>query len=123
MKRSPMKPRTTPLSRTAGLKASKPMKAKPDRELVKWSKDVRNRDLHTCQFSKCGFCRNVEGRGTVAHHIAPRGRRPDLKYDRANGITLCERRHYWIHFIDPIAATAMGLLSDESYEFVKKNAA
>lgn len=104
------KPRK-PLGWTGRLKRSR-MKVKPDRKLAAWSKAVRERDENQCRFPET-TCLN---RGTLhAHHIAPRGRRPDLVYELSNGVTLCFIHHQWCHD-HPIEATALGLLSDESYE-------
>jgi len=94
------------------------LKSKPDRKLIAWSKAVRERDDFTCQ--KCG--RRDPGI-VVAHHIAPRGRRRDLKYELSNGVTLCEIPcHQWVH-AHPIESTAAGFLSDESYELARRSAA
>jgi hypothetical protein len=30
-------------------------------------------------------------------HIEPKGRRPDLRHDPANGVTLCRRHHEFFH--------------------------
>lgn len=94
--------------------------ARVDPKLVKWSADVRERDLQTCQKPDCEFCHNVEGQGTIAHHVSPRSRRPDLRLDRTNGITLCPKAHTWCHFTDPLEATRLGLLSDSTYEAAMK---
>lgn len=75
---------------------------------VKWSNAVRERDEHTCQ--RCGTTNDIH-----AHHIAPRSRRPDLKYDVANGIALCGNCHRWCHE-NPKESTNAGFLSDVPYE-------
>ena len=72
-----------------------------------WSKQVRERDGHICQRCK--------GQGIHAHHVAPRGRRPDLKFDVNNGICLCLPCHDWCH-ANPKESTAAGFLSDVPYE-------
>lgn len=95
----------------------KRLKPKIDRKLVAWSKAVRERDDYTCQ--KCG--RRDPGI-VVAHHVAPRGRRRDLKYELSNGVTLCEIPcHQWVH-AHPLEATAIGLLSTETFEKARKAA-
>ena len=81
-----------------------------------WSQDVKQRDNFNCQ--RCG----VHSKQNHAHHIAPRSRRPDLKFDRANGITLCAECHRWVHE-HPVESTAAGLLSDVTYEAARKEAA
>ena len=72
-----------------------------------WARAVREKDGHICQ--RC------HGWGTEAHHVATRKRRPDLKHELSNGKTLCLDCHTWVH-AHPKAATALGLLSTESYE-------
>ena len=47
------------------------------------------------------------------------GSESDLKSDLNNGKTVCPDCHLWIHS-NPIEATAIGLLSDETYERAKK---
>lgn len=74
----------------------------------KWKKEVKERDENTCQRCfKQGFVH--------AHHVAPRSRRPDLKHELSNGISVCFDCHQWIHN-NPIEATELGLLSNEAYE-------
>ena len=91
------------------------LKAKPDPELRAWSKRIRERDK-VCQ--ELGGCKTGDTR-LDAHHIAPRGRRPDLRYTDSNGILLCRTRHQWIDTHQE-EAIAIGLLSDESYELAMK---
>lgn len=74
-----------------------------------WATTVKERDNYTCQ--RCG----VKHAENHAHHVAPRSRRPDLKYFVDNGKTLCSSCHTWVHH-HPKEATALGLLSDASYE-------
>lgn len=76
--------------------------AKVDRKLVAWSKAVRERDDYTCQMTGI---RDVER--NIAHHRAPRSRRPDLRLDIANGVTLTPESHQWVHD-NPKAATEAG---------------
>lgn len=78
-----------------------------------WKEAVRKKDASTCQ--KCG---KVE-KHIHTHHVAPRSRRPDLKHDVANGKCLCGSCHQWVHW-NPKEATAMGLLSDATYERARK---
>lgn len=110
------KPRK-PLGYSGRLKAGKRLKTKVDRKLVAWSKAVRERDDYTCQMTGL---RDVQR--NIAHHVAPRGRRVDLKYDIDNGITLTPEAHQWVHD-HPIEATALKLLSDETYELAQKQRA
>lgn len=78
-----------------------------------WQLAVRERDGYICQ--RCGrFDRYVH-----AHHVAPRGRRPDLRLDVSNGKCLCNSCHSWVHE-HPKEATTLGLLSGDSYELARK---
>lgn len=79
-----------------------------------WQQAVREKDRYTCQ--RCG---KVE-KHIHAHHVAPRSRRPDLKHEVSNGKCLCNSCHTWVHR-NPIEATALGLLSDASYELAQKS--
>lgn len=89
-------------------------KAKPTLYAEKmWRTGVKERDGYNCQ--RCG----VHSKQNHAHHIAPRSRRPDLKFDRKNGITLCADCHRWVHE-NPVESTAAGLLSDATYEAAQK---
>lgn len=85
-------------------------KLKADRE---WREAVREKDNHTCQ--RCG----TQDPYIHAHHVAPRSRRPDLKYEISNGKCLCNSCHTWVHR-HPIEATDLGLLSDVPYEVAPK---
>lgn len=76
---------------------------------LEWQAAVRKRDGWICQ--RCGkYDQQIH-----AHHVAPRGRRPDLKHDVDNGKCLCGSCHHWVHH-NPTAAHAEGLLSDAKYE-------
>jgi hypothetical protein len=79
---------------------------------INWRLAVRERDNYTCQ--RCG----KQYPYIHTHHIAPRSRRPDLKYVVENGICLCGSCHLWCHHHGK-EATALGLLSDASYERAK----
>lgn len=78
-----------------------------------WKAAVREKDNYTCQ--RCG----VYQRYIHAHHVAPRSRRPDLIRVIENGKCLCASCHAWVH-MNPKEATALGLLSDETYEKARK---
>lgn len=54
----------------------------------RWRFDVFARDKFTCQ--ECGDDR---GGNLNAHHIRPFANYPELRFDVANGITLCETCH------------------------------
>ncbi len=94
------------------------MKSKRDPKLAAWSKAVRERDGNQCKFPD--LCMSGDDR-VDPHHIAPRGRRVDLKYDVDNGICLCRTHHDWVH-AHPFEAEELGLLSTESYELAAKEA-
>jgi 5-methylcytosine-specific restriction endonuclease McrA len=114
MKRSPIR-----RSQKAWKKTQKRIKPRPKTLYANqmWSRDIRERDDFTCQ--RCGKRDEVSNQ---AHHVATRKRRPDLRYDRSNGKTVCPDCHRWIHD-HPIEAAAVGLLSTDSYEKAQKDAA
>ncbi len=97
------------------------MKSKRDPKLAAWGKAVLERDNHSCRWphrpyeSACG-----SGDERIdPHHIAPRSRRPDLKYELSNGIALCRTHHDWVGN-NPIEAEKIGLNSFETYEAARK---
>lgn len=94
------------------------MKQKRDPKLAVWSKAVRERDGNKCQWVIFGPCATGDNR-IDPHHIAPRSRRPDLKYEVSNGIALCRTHHNWVGD-NPIAAEKIGLNSFETYELARK---
>ncbi len=107
------------------------LKQKTDPKLAAWSKAVRERDGGKCQWperpvekilsfdSPWQFGCVTRDRRIDPHHIAPKGRRPDLKYDVNNGICLCRTHHDWVH-ANPFEAEKLGLLSTESYELAMR---
>lgn len=106
-------PKRTPFRRRVKLE-QKPgnRRLKTHRESAadrQWKRAVRLRDDYTCQ--RCG----VQQPYIHAHHIAPRGRRPDLIHDVDNGMCLCFECHRYVHE-HPKESTAQGFLSDEKYE-------
>lgn len=58
-----------------------------DKEHAVWSRAVRSRDKHKCQFPGC------KCKGTEAHHIIRYADAPLLRYNIFNGITLCRKHH------------------------------
>jgi 5-methylcytosine-specific restriction endonuclease McrA len=56
------------------------------KQLVQWSKDVRERDGY-----KCAVCGKTEYLN--AHHLIPKERFPQHQFDVKNGITLCPSCH------------------------------
>lgn len=118
MKRSGFKRKSYQWKRTLkplGFSGRKRLRAKSDRRLAKWSKEVKERDGNRCQWP--GGCQTGDAR-IDAHHIAERSLRPDLKYSVRNGLALCRTHHDWLPSHRQLAI-AMGLLSDETYEKAK----
>lgn len=62
-------------------------------EYSDWRNAVFARDSFTCQ--KCG---DATGGNLRAHHIKPFAEYPELRFDLANGITLCHKCHELEHF-------------------------
>ena len=98
-----------------GLKRSR-LRAKPDKKLAEWSRQVRERDGNVCQWP--GGCQTGDLR-IDSHHIAKRSQRPDLRLELSNGISLCRTHHDWTDD-NHDAAVAMGLLNTESRELANK---
>lgn len=59
---------------------------RPHREKGPWRKRVRARDGNLCQI--CGSVERIE-----VHHILPYATHPDVRWDDANGVTLCKACH------------------------------
>lgn len=55
-------------------------------EYMEWRKAVYKRDHYTCQ--ECGAKRDLN-----AHHIKAWEKHPELRFDVANGVTLCAACH------------------------------
>jgi hypothetical protein len=110
------------------------LRSKSDPKLAAWSRAVKKRDGNQCQWpGKFRGCLNffipaelmaspcaTGDKRIDPHHIAPRSRRPDLKYELSNGIALCRTHHNWIGD-HPINAASIGLNSFESYEAAMKS--
>jgi 5-methylcytosine-specific restriction endonuclease McrA len=60
-------------------------------EYVNWAKNIKIRDLFTCQ--KC----KVIGGTLHSHHIESFAKNKKLRYDLDNGITLCKKCHNDFH--------------------------
>lgn len=54
--------------------------------LKDWSITVRSRDGNKCVV--CGAAKYVQ-----AHHLLPKERYPELKYELLNGVSLCVKHH------------------------------
>lgn len=90
--------------------------------LTQWANLVIDRDGNRCQWSRCEFCRNVVSACTLdPHHKALRSARPDLRLVLANGVTICRRRHDWVHSSEGRAdAIARGFLNLRTRELAAK---
>lgn len=62
-------------------------------EYTDWRRAVFERDRYTCQ--KCG---DAKGGNLRAHHVKPFATHPELRFEVANGITLCHPCHELEHF-------------------------
>lgn len=87
-------------------------------KLVKWRREVRQRDNYTCQYPGCG----KHSKRIDVHHIAKKSERPDLKFEASNGVCLCREHHDWTD-TDLQKAIALGLRNIETYELAKKQKA
>jgi hypothetical protein len=56
-----------------------------------------------CEFEGCGMILD----GNTVHHIKGRGKHT---LDVTTFMTVCPADHYWIHFVNPKKARAMGYL-------------
>lgn len=138
-RRRPIKSSAIPYgTNSVSRKKKAALRQKADPKLVAWGRAVKKRDGNKCKWPGLGYdvvlampvntivrtqlvvspC--VTGDTRIdPHHIAPRGRRPDLKYVVANGIALCRTHHDWVGD-HPIEAEVIGLLSSETYEKARK---
>lgn len=101
-----------------GLAPKKRIGRRVDPRERKWRKEVLTRDEKRCQFPGC----QVVSPNNDAHHVAKRSQRPDIKWDVANGKTLCREHHSWIDS-NHDEAVAIGLLDTTSYELARKELA
>lgn len=84
-------------------------------KLIKWRREVRQRDNYTCQYPGC----DRRSKRIDVHHIAKKSQRPDLKFTVSNGVCLCREHHDWTdtHLQQAIAIC---LRNTDSYELAKK---
>ena len=76
-------------------KGGRPWARFKDPRYVDWRRAVLSRDAFTCR--SCGRrCRQYE-RGLAAHHVMPFALHPDMRYEVANGLTLCRSCHMKVH--------------------------
>lgn len=112
MKRKPMKRSRRPMNKIG-------RRGKRDSpKLVKWRREVRERDNYTCQYPGCG----KHSRRIDVHHIAKKSERPDLKFTVSNGVCLC-REHHDRTDAHLAEAIRLGLRNIETYELAKKQKA
>jgi len=135
---TPRLPQDGKMRPASDIKRERALRPKVDPELATWGRKVKKRDGNRCQWPGLDYnavlsmpvntiirtqlvispC--VSGDKRIdPHHIAPRGRRRDLKYVVENGICLCRTHHDWVHD-NPIEAAQIGLLSEETYELAQK---
>lgn len=96
-------------------------RAKPNKELAVWGREVKRRDGNVCQWVDCEFCRNSFGALLDPHHKALRSARADLRLVLDNGVTVCRRRHDWIHSPEGHdEAVRMGFLNERTRELAAK---
>ena len=60
-----------------------------------------------------GVCR-VGANGLEAHHVLPRRKFPEWKWETVNGIAVCGAHHRWLHD-HPLEASRLGLLGVGSF--------
>lgn len=70
-----------------------------DPRYIAWRNAVLNRDGYVCQHCN-RQCKKYE-RGLAAHQICEYARHPELRYEIANGITLCRECHLTLHGRSP----------------------
>ena len=109
MKRSPLRRGTSVLRRTRLRRASDKTIARADADR-EWRTAILERHGGWC------FLRGVDpgtfdhcGGPVDAHHIAAKGRWPELRHVLSNGVALCRMHHEWVHN-HPREARALGLL-------------
>lgn len=64
-------------------------------EAKRWAYDVKARDDFACE-----HCGDDQGGNLQAHHRKHWATHPDLRFDIANGVTLCVTCHWLAHWID-----------------------
>ena len=60
-----------------------------------WKRACRKRDNYTCQ--RCGEVFDKRSNALQVHHKASFADYPELRSNKANGISLCRQCHEWIH--------------------------
>jgi len=67
-----------------------------------WSREVRMSDNYHCVY--CNTSKKLS-----AHHIFPKSKYPELKFNLSNGILLCKKCHDEIHKLNDITNKTIGL--------------
>lgn len=80
-------------------KGGRPWERFKEQRYVVWRNAVLERDGYVCQYCR-RECRKHE-RGLAAHHVKPYALYPSLRYDVANGLTLCRLCHLQPHWRAP----------------------
>lgn len=67
------------------------------------NKQILEKELTQLWKEKCvetyePYCESCGQPATVFHHFIPKGRCLAMKFDIKNGVALCQRCHYLIHF-------------------------
>ena len=76
-------------------KGGRPWQRFKEPRYIAWREAVLERDDYVCQSCR-RQCRKHE-RGLAAHHVKPYAAYPSLRYDVANGLTLCRSCHLQLH--------------------------
>jgi 5-methylcytosine-specific restriction endonuclease McrA len=76
-------------------KGGRPWERFKDPLYVAWRTAVLERDGYSCQWCH-RRCKKYE-KGLAAHHIKPYAAHPELRYEVANGMTLCRQCHLSLH--------------------------
>lgn len=77
------------------------------RAILKWGKEVRERDNETC--CRCSAVK-TDSWSIHSHHIVPKEYFPETAFDTDNGITLCNSCHRSLHaFLDKLSLSGIKL--------------
>lgn len=77
------------------------------RAILKWGKEVRERDNETC--CRCNAVK-TDPYSIHSHHVIPKEYFPETAFDTDNGITLCNSCHRLLHsFLDKLSLSGIKL--------------